>query len=293
MRITIFGIDGQLGGALRRALADHEVCPAPHARADVTDARAVARAVHDDAPHWVINAAAMTHVDRCETEPEAALRVNALGALHVARAAREAGARSLTVSTDYVFDGSATRPIPESDPPRPLNVYGASRLAGEHLAALADPAAVIVRTSGLFGHDPCRGKGGANFVETMLRLAAERDALEVVDDEVLSPTYAEDLAAQIRVLLEADPPPGVYHAVSHGACSWNAFARQIVLRAGLRTPVHAVSSAHWGAPARRPAYSALRNAALESLGIDRMPSWEDALARYLAARAGAPDAAGP
>jgi len=181
LKVAIFGIQGQLGRDLESALAGFEIIPMLYEQVDVMRADQVEAAVAAARPQWIINSAAMTHVDRCETEVSEAFAVNALGALHVARASASVGARLLFVSTDYVFDGEKGAPYVENDPPRPINVYGVTKLAGEWFVSQACSEHYIVRTSGLYGLHPCWGKG-TNFVETMLRLAAERDELRVVAD---------------------------------------------------------------------------------------------------------------
>ena len=159
-----------------------------------------------------------------------------------------------------------------------------SKLAGEWGVRADGALHVIVRTSGLYGLNPCRGKGG-NFVEAMLSRAGAGASLRVVSDEVLTPTFTEDLAAQLRVVIERDAPPGVYHATNAGACSWFEFAREIFGLSKLDVPVEPIRAEEWGSPARRPRYSVLENRALAALGIAVMPEWRDALSRYLARRA--------
>ena len=283
MKIAIFGIEGQLGRDLADALAAHDVIAATEARADVTDAAAVTAIVDEARPQWVVNAAAMTHVDRCEDEAREAFAVNAVGAGNVARACAAVGARLLHVSTDYVFDGTKGAPYVESDAPGPLNVYGASKLAGEHLVRAQCAAHAIVRTSGLYGLYPCLGKG-TNFVETMLALARDRDRVRVVCDERLSPTFAEDLAAVVRGLIEDPLPPGTFHVANEGGCAWDEFAREIFRLAGKAVVVEPIRAAEWGAPARRPADSTLENRALRAAGRAALPPWRDALRRYLERR---------
>jgi dTDP-4-dehydrorhamnose reductase len=283
VKIAIFGIQGQLGRDLEEALSGWNVVGMRYEDVDVTDESSVRGAVAAAAPDWVINAAAMTHVDKCETQEGAAFEVNALGARYVARAASAVGARLVHVSTDYVFDGAKGAPYVETDPPRPLNVYGATKLVGEWFAADACPDHYIVRTSGLYGTHECWGKG-TNFVETMLRLSRDRTELEVVRDEVLTPTFTEDLAAQVRRMIEARPAPGIYHATNEGQCSWYDFATEIFRVAGTPITIKGITSAQWGAPAKRPANSVLENAALEAAGINIFSGWDDALARYLSKR---------
>ena len=282
MKVAIFGISGQLGSDVAAALSSHQVIPVEHTRADIRDAAAVMTAVCDAEPEWVINCAAMTHVENCEREALAAFDANAGGARHVAIAATTAKARLIHISTDYVFDGTAHAPYVETDFPRPLNIYGSSKLAGEW-AVRAEGAHIVLRTSGLYGLNACRGKG-TNFVEIMIKRAQSGAPTRVVRDEVLTPTFSVDLAGQIRTIMEEQTPGGVYHATNAGSCSWFEFAREIFRHAGAADAPGSVTAREWNSPVRRPAYSVLENRALASLGIDRMPEWRDALSRYMSER---------
>jgi dTDP-4-dehydrorhamnose reductase len=283
MKIAIFGVSGQLGSDVAAALTSHDVVPIDETRADIRDERVVAEAVRDARPQWVINCAAMTHVEGCERDPLSAFDINARGAGNVAKAATAAGARTVHISTDYVFDGARSEPYHEDDLPRPLNIYGASKLAGEWAVRAADARHVIVRTTGLYGFNACIGKG-TNFVETMLKRAESGAATRVVNDETLTPTFSVDLAAQIRVMIEHDVPAAVYHATNSGSCSWFEFAREIFARHGAANHPAPVSAAEWNSPVRRPRFSVLEHRALAALGLDIMPPWRDALARYLTGR---------
>jgi len=281
MKVAIFGISGQLGSDVAAALSSHDVIPVEHARADIRDEAAVMKAVRDAAPDWVINCAAMTNVESCERETLAAFAVNAGGARNVAVAAEAAGARLLHISTDYVFDGEKRSPYLESDFPRPLNIYGSSKLAGEW--AVRATGAHIIRTSGVYGLNACRGKG-TNFVETMIKRAQSGATTRVVADEVLTPTFSTDLADRIRVIIENRTPDGVYHATNSGSCSWFEFAREIFRHAGAARAPEAITAKEWNSPVRRPSYSVLDNHALAALGIEKMPEWRDALSRYMSER---------
>lgn len=284
MKVAIFGSGGQLGRALAAALATtHDVVAVDHDRADIRHASAVADVVQAAKPDWVVNSAAMTHVDRCENNPLAAFEINALGARNVARACAAAGVRLLHVSTDYVFDGEKTSPYVEDDTARPINAYGVSKLAGEYFVRADCPAHAIVRTSGLYGWHVCRGKG-SNFAETILARARQGQALRVVSDERLTPTFTEDLARQLRTLIERGVPNGVYHATNAGACSWFDFANELLRLAGVTASIQPIAAKEWKSPTRRPSNSVLENRALSKLGLDAMPDWRDALARYVAAR---------
>ncbi|MFZ5874882.1 MAG: dTDP-4-dehydrorhamnose reductase [Nitrospirota bacterium] len=271
MRIFLTGATGQLGLALRHVLADHEVTAPPEHEADITHAGIVDR-ITASRPDVVIHGAAYTDVDGAETHPARAYAVNADGSRLVAQAAAQAGARLIAISTDYVYDGAKTAPYREDDPTAPLGVYGASKLAGERDTLAVKPDAVILRTAWLYGE-------GKNFVRTILRLAAERDELRIVSDQVGSPTWAEDLARAIRALLDVRAA-GVYHAVNSGSCSWHEFAVTILKLSGLERRVVPISTAELGRPAKRPARSVLDCAKLAGLGI-RMRPWRDALADYL------------
>ena len=283
MKVAIFGISGQLGSDVAAALASHDGTPIDETRADIRDERIVIDTVREAAPEWVINCAAMTNVEGCERDPLAAFDVNALGAGHVARAAEAAGARLVHISTDYVFDGKRREPYHENDLPRPLNIYGASKLAGEWAVRAATHGALIVRTTGLYGFHACLGKG-TNFVETMVKRAQSGAPTRVVNDEILTPTFTVDLAAQLRALVERDAAPGVYHATNAGACSWFEFAREIFALCGAERMPEPIPAAEWKSPVRRPAFSVLAHRALAELDLDIMPPWRDALARYMTGR---------
>jgi len=283
MKVAIFGISGQLGSDVAAALSSHDVIPVEHARADIRDENAVIRQVRDSGPDWVVNCAAMTNVERCESEALAAFDVNAGGARHIALAADAVGARMLHISTDYVFDGEKRSPYLENDFPRPLNIYGSSKLAGEWAVRSAGVHHLVLRTSGVYGLNACRGKG-TNFVETMMKRVASGAPTRVVSDEVLTPTFSVDLAHQIRLIIEKAVPGGVYHATSAGSCSWFEFAREIFRHAGAPAP-GATTAKEWNSPVRRPSYSVLDNGALAAHGIHPMPEWRDALSRYMSERA--------
>jgi dTDP-4-dehydrorhamnose reductase len=293
MRIAITGADGQLGTDIADALGGHDLVRyvEPDRRSggyrglDVTERRSVAIAIAADNPRWVINTAAMTDVDGCEGAVAPAVNVNAVGARNVAEACAAHGATLIHISTDYVFDGARDDGYSETDSPHPINVYGMTKLMGEWYVAGGCKRHYILRSSGLYGSTPAVGKGGANFVETMLRLARERDSLRVVSDEVLTPTYTVDLARQLRTIIEKEPPFGIYHATNGGRCSWFDFAGEIFRAAGVTVDLRPISSREWNAPAKRPANSVLNNDALTTHGCDVMPDWRDALARYLRQRA--------
>ncbi|HEC34448.1 MAG TPA: dTDP-4-dehydrorhamnose reductase [Chloroflexi bacterium] len=281
-RVMVIGANGQLGSDLVRALQDQELIPLTHRDVDICEPVGVRATLRRYRPEVVINTAAYHKVDECEANAERAFAVNTLGVRNLALACREEDVVLVHLSTDYVFDGRKGSGYVETDPPNPINVYGISKLAGECFVKYLLERHFIVRTSGLFGVAGSSGKGG-NFVELMLRLAREGRAIRVVDDQVLSPTYTLDLARQIGVLIETDHY-GLYHATSHGACSWYQFAARIFELAGLSPSLSPQTTAESGARATRPAHSELENAALKRLRLDRMRRWEEGLAAYVEAR---------
>jgi dTDP-4-dehydrorhamnose reductase len=280
--VVVIGATGGLGSDCVRAFAADGVVGLGHGDVDITDATAVATVLARHTPRIVVNTAAFHNVPRCETEPEAAYRVNAIAPRWLAQECAKHGARLVHVSTDYVFDGTKAAPYVETDRPNPLNVYAQSKLAGEYAVLSTDGGHQVVRSSGLYGLQPCRAKGG-NFIDTMYKLAREKPEVRVVDDEVLTPTFNADLAAQIR-LLAREAAPGLYHATNGGQCSWYEFARAIFELGGLTTPLQPTTVKEFAAPVKRPFYSVLDNAALRVQGLDRMRPWREALADYMAQR---------
>ncbi len=291
MRVLVIGGNGQLGTDLRAVWGPNCV-GVDWPEFDVTRAAQVDAVLAEHRPGVVINCAARTNVDECEDEPETAFAVNALGALHVARAAGAAGALLVYVSTDYVFGADAQRraPYTEDDRPGPLNVYGASKLAGEHLSEAYGGRTLVVRTCGLYGHAGARGKGG-NFVETMLRLGREGRPVRVVNDQRLSPTSTVECAAKIAELVRCGAT-GLYHVAAADSCTWCEFAGAIFELAGLPVRPAAISSAEYPVRARRPAMSALSSRRLAGAGVSPCRPWRAMLADYLVTRPArrAPDA---
>jgi len=269
MRVLITGAGAQLGHDLVEAFAGDEQVTT---RVEITERDAVLGAITAAAPDIVVHAAAWTAVDACESDPEKAFAVNALGTRHVGEAARRTGAHVVYVSTDYVFDGTSPEPYTEWDATNPQSVYGRSKLGGEHEL---DPSATIVRTSWVCGAH------GNNFVRTMLRLAGERDSWGVVDDQRGSPSFTPDIASMIR-RLAVDRRPGIFHVTNQGTTTWFELARD-VLRLGGFDPekVTPISTADYGAPAPRPANSVLDNVALRQGGLPAMPDYRDSLERLV------------
>lgn len=275
MRVLVTGAGGQLGHDLLEAFGDHDVVGLAHADLDVTDEPGVVAAVRDHAPDLVVHAAAFTKVDACESEPDTAWTVNAVGTWWVARACALADAAMVYVSTDYVFDGLAGRPYTEFDTTSPQSMYGRSKEAGEQLVRATVPRHYIVRTSWV------HGTHGGNFATTMLRLARERDALSVVDDQTGSPTFTFDLAPAIR-RLAVSGRYGTYHVTNTGHCTWFEFARAIFDEAGLDVDLSPTDTESFGALAPRPAFSVLDNRHARLTGLDPLPEWRESLKRLLA-----------
>lgn len=273
MRVTIFGASGLLGKALIPEWGEDEATGLSSRDADIRDAKRVLQLVRETRPDWIVLAAAYTDVDGCESHSELAYAVNRDGAANVANAAKMFGARLLFLSSDYVFDGKKRSPYEIDDVRNPQSVYGRSKAEAEIKLLQAMPECCIARTSWLFG------TGGKCFPDTILKLAASRPALDVVNDQRGCPTYATDLARAIVQLCRKNAS-GIVHVTNAGDCTWFEFAEEVVRNAGLPTAVRPVSSQQMARPAPRPAYSVLSQARLHALGI-KLPSWTDALQRYM------------
>jgi dTDP-4-dehydrorhamnose reductase len=276
MRVTIFGASGLLGKALMRQWTGDTVTGLSSRDADIRNAQRVQQVVSETYPDWVVLAAAYTDVDGCENNQELAFAVNRDGAVNVAKAAEAVGARFMFLSSDYVFDGKKKTPYEVNDQRNPQGLYGKTKAEAEVKLLEINPNFCIVRTSWLFG------AGGKCFPDTILKLAASRPALDVVNDQRGCPTYVDDLAKAIVQLCRKNAS-GIVHATNAGDCTWFEFAQEIVRAAGLNTPVRPVSSQQMARPAPRPAYSVLSAESLSAWGI-QMPSWQDALQRYTKAR---------
>ncbi|UCH86480.1 MAG: dTDP-4-dehydrorhamnose reductase [Dehalococcoidia bacterium] len=279
MRILLTGAGGQLATDLAKTLSQEELIPLSHAQLDIVDTTQVKAAVKTAQPDVVINTAAFHRVDDCETEVGRAIAVNAHGVRNLALACQQTGAALLHLSTDHVFGGSKAQPYSEEDIPRPVNIYGVSKLLGEVMIRHILDRSYIVRSSGLFGVAGASGKGG-NFVRTMLRLAGEGGPIQVVNDQCFSPTSTADLASKIAWLITTTNY-GIWHITNAGEASWYDFAAKIFQLANLRPNLSPTTTADFGAKARRPSYSVLDHGRLRALGVDNLPPWEDALSRYL------------
>ena len=276
MNVLIFGASGLLGKALTREWTDDKVVGLASGNADIRDVQRVKQVVEKLKPEWIVLTAAYTDVDGCEQNQELAFSVNRDGAVNVAQAARNGGARLLFLSSDYVFDGEKTTPYEIGDARNPQSVYGRSKAEAELRLAELVPECCVVRTSWLFG------VGGKCFPDAIIKLAATRPAIDVVHDQRGRPTYTVDLARTI-IQLCRKKAHGIVHVTNRGDCSWFEFAEQIVKAANLETQVLPISSLQMARPAPRPPYSVLSPSSLQRLAI-QMPSWQDAFQRYLRER---------
>ena len=279
MKIAVTGAGGQLGSELCRLLGDRAVA-LDLPEFDLTDRDLVSRTLKSLHPDAIVNTAAYTLVDKAEDEPDVCRQVNSLGVLHLADACRAADCPLVQVSTDYVFDGiGRSTPYRETDEPRPRGVYAQSKLEAERFAA-ACPKHFVVRTSGLYGRPGPRSPG--NFVLTMLRLAQSRPSLRVVDDQRCTPSYVPHVARAVEFLLST-AAYGTYHVVNSGQTTWHGMAAEIFRQSGLNVRLDSISTAEYGARAPRPAYSVLDTSKYLALeGRPPLPSWQDALAEFLA-----------
>lgn len=276
MKIVITGAKGQLGLELSKQLANHseyEIIATDRDDLNILDAHQVSEFINKEKPYAVINCAAHTAVDLCETDIENAYKINALGPRNLAIACEKVGAKFVQVSTDYVFDGSGTRPYREDDATCPNSIYGTSKLMGEKFTKQFCSKYFIVRTAWLYGE-------GNNFVRTMIRLAETNKELNVVDDQVGSPTSTVDLAKAIINLVGTEYY-GTYHGTCEGQCSWYDFAKKIFEIKNIEIKVNPVTSEEFKRPAPRPAYSVLDNFMLKLVNLNTFRSWEESLEEYL------------
>jgi dTDP-4-dehydrorhamnose reductase len=292
MRVALIGSSGQLGTDLwhRLQAAGHDVLPLGHLDIEITNAASVAATLEPLAPQVVVNTAAYNLVDKAENEPDIAFAINALGPRNLARLCDARGWTLMHISSDYVFglETSRTTPFTEADLPGPTSAYGLSKLAGEYFVRSECARHFVVRTCGLYGVAARRGKGKGNFVETMLRLGSDRKQLRVVDDQRCTPTSTADLADALTKLVATDAF-GLYHATNDGSMTWCELATVIFRLAKLDVEVTPMTSAEFGAKARRPAFSVLDCGKLVSTIGAPLPNWHDAVARYLVSRETKPE----
>jgi dTDP-4-dehydrorhamnose reductase len=292
MRVAVLGANGQLGSDVCAAFRRRgdTVSELTHTDVELSSSESVESVLSAHAPEFIVNTAAMHHVEKCEADPMTAFSVNAVGAKNVAMWAKKAGAKVAYVSTDYVFDGEKNSPYVETDVAAPLNAYGVTKLAGEHFTAATAEKYFVIRVSAIYGLRPCRAKGGLNFVELMLKLSRERDSLRVVDDEFVTPTPTFKIAEQLVALSTSDAF-GLYHATAEGSCSWYEFAHEIFRVCDIHVNLQKASPGEFPAKVQRPKYSVLENRALKAVGLNVFTDWQEGLSAYLKARSDRPVAA--
>lgn len=278
-KILIFGKDGQLGYDLTRVFGkDYHKLTLSRTDLDITNADDVYHRIQTEKPDIVINATAYNKVEAAEAEIKSAFAVNAEAVGNMAKAAKAAGAIFVHVSSDYVFDGNKDF-FTEDDVPNPLNAYGKSKLGGEQAVRSTANKYYLIRTSSVFGAK--QGNQKKNFVDQMVERAGAGQALRVVNDQIMSPTYSFDLALKIKDLIEKPAPFGLYHITNQGSCSWYEFTKKILELMNISVITEPITTQQSGTKVNRPKNSVLKNLALEKIGLPRMPAWEDALSRYL------------
>ena len=282
MKIAVLGASGQLGNDVQCSFQSNgdEVQALSHSDIEIANLDSVSNCLREIRPQVIVNTAAMHHVENCEREPEKAFAVNGIGARNLAMVSHEIGAVLMHVSTDYVFDGDKKSPYTEQDAPRPLNVYGNTKLAGEYFVRCTADKHFVIRTSAIYGKHPCRAKGGLNFVDLMLKLARERGKVRVVDSEFVTPTPTREIAQQIVALSRSDRY-GLYHATAEGSCSWYEFAREIFALTNTQVNLEVAGPDEFPAKVARPKYSVLENRALNERHLNVFRPWQAGLREYL------------
>jgi dTDP-4-dehydrorhamnose reductase len=282
MKIAVIGANGQLGSDAVTAFTANgdEVFPLTHSDIELQDAASVLACLDKIRPQIVVNTAAMHHVENCEKEPQKAFAVNGLGTRNLALVARDVGATLMHVSTDYVFDGVKGSPYEEFDAPNPLNVYGNTKLCGEHFVRSTLEQHFVLRTSAIYGRKPCRAKGGLNFIELMLKLARERGEVRVVDSEFITPTSTAELSRQM-VALSRSHSYGLYHATAEGSCSWHDFAREVFALTSTKVSLKVAGPNDFPVKVPRPKYSVLENRGLKTREVNIFKPWQDGVREYL------------
>ncbi len=281
MKILLIGKTGQLGGDILQQNHKHEIYAPTRDVLDVLSKESVDKAIRDFAPDVVINTSAFHNVPLCETEYDKAFLVNCIAVRDLALTCKNTGALFVTFSSDYVFGGEKQTPYREDDKPAPLQVYGITRAAGEYAAMSVAPGnSIIIRTCGLYGKSGARSKGG-NFVDKRIQDAKNGSMLEISCEQIISPTYTDDLSRAIFHLIEhPERRPGIYHLVNEGECSWYEFTKAIYEILAVKVDLRPVDRGGRNGDMRRPRYSVLANTKAKALGI-ALPHWRDGLARYL------------
>ncbi|MBN1271735.1 MAG: dTDP-4-dehydrorhamnose reductase [Candidatus Aminicenantes bacterium] len=286
MKIVVIGADGQLGSDLLPVLGKYSLVPLYYPEFDVTRHKKMGEILKAIRPDVVINTAAFHRVDECEDDPEQSFLVNAVAVRELSFICRDTDAVLVHFSTDYVFDGEKRTPYVEDDVPNPLNVYAASKLAGEYFVKNIMKKYFLIRTCGLYGKAGCKEKG-TNFVDKIYKMASESREIRVVDDQYVTPTSTSELAGVIAELIETNKY-GLYHLTNEGECSWYEFAGSILEIRGLRTSINPVKTKEYPVKARRPFYSVLENKNAKSVGLKGFSFWKDALKKYLGQKYGPP-----
>lgn len=276
MKILVTGAKGQLGSDVCKELTRRKIenIAADIGDFDITDPLSVNTYFEAHTPAAVIHCAAYTAVDKAEDEPDLCQKVNADGTKNIAAACKACGAKLMYISTDYVFSGEGETPHLTTDSTNPQSIYGKTKLAGETAVTAALEKHFIVRISWVFG------KNGNNFVKTMLRLSGERETVSVVNDQIGSPTYTADLAPLLAEMIQTEKY-GTYHATNEGECSWADFAKEIFALSDKKTEVIPIPASEYTAKAARPKNSRLSKESLDAAGFRRLPSWQNALARFI------------
>jgi dTDP-4-dehydrorhamnose reductase len=281
MKTVVIGANGQLGHDVVVSFQNNgdDVHELNHDQIRIEDIDSTSSVLQEIKPDVIINTAALHHVEDCEEQPAESFAVNGIGSRNLALVANDLNALLIHISTDYVFDGEKNSPYLESDLPVPLNVYGNTKLAGEHFIRSIAEKYHILRVSGIYGHAPCRAKG-LNFVDLMLKLGNERDEVRVVNDEEISPTNAEDIASQI-VQFSRSEAYGLYHVTAEGSCTWYEFAKEIFQTSGVKTRLEIADPSEFPTKVPRPKYSVLANSELKRNNLQDTLHWKDGLKSYL------------
>ncbi len=274
MKIAVTGAGGMLGYAVKQVFADIELIGLTLRDFDITDLDKATSKIKEIKPDYLIHAAAYTDVDGSELNPEKAYLDNGIGTRNVVMACEAINCPIIYISTDYVFDGSKKEAYNEWDKPNPINKYGLSKLIGELFVATLTNKFYIIRTSGLYG------KNGKNFVDSVIKLLSEKKVIDIVNDQVGSPTYTIDFANKLRELVGKGY--GTYHVSNTSQCSWYEFAVEIARLKGIKTKVNSITSDKLNRPAKRPSFSVLENTMLRLEGMKELRHWKDALKDYLA-----------